>query len=214
MEYNTEQLIEIYKTLPEDIKNALDSVDTLDAVEEIGIKYKLHMDQEGVLNNETGKVLLGLTDPVTFVDTISSKLGIDRTIASQIVGDINEKILLKVKDSLKQIHRQKSGESEAQTPVKVEPATPPKENVIQKVETSNLNVPQKTVDVLQGKSPEEKKPITNFLGMQVPPKPVGFIDIVEEKMKGGINILKSEVNLGKTEEKPKAVIDPYREIVK
>lgn len=106
MSYSKEQLNNIFDTLPEDLKNAIASVDNSKTVNELGNKYKLHVDQQSILGYETGLVLLGVTDPTDFVSILSTKLGIDRNMASQIAGEINERIFVKVKSSLRSLNQE------------------------------------------------------------------------------------------------------------
>ncbi|HRY62944.1 MAG TPA: hypothetical protein P5056_04220 [Candidatus Paceibacterota bacterium] len=206
MNYTKEQLNNIFENLPSDIQNAIYSVESADAVESIGKKYSLHMDQIAALGRETGRVLLGITDPMDFVNQINEKLGVGKTVSSQLVFEINEKIFVPIKDSLRQIH--------SQAPM-TKPAPVPAPNVVKNISTMELNVPKKTMDVLQGNiqaTPRGDK--TEILGFSAEKKEMqakteGQLNIMEEKMKGGFNIPKAETEISKRE--PSRVVDPYRE---
>ena len=101
MNYSSEELNEIFKTLPEELKDAIVSVDTAKVINETGKKYGLHVDQIGAVASQTGLVLLGVLHPTEFVSGVTKAAGIERVVASQIASDINDKIFLKVREILK-----------------------------------------------------------------------------------------------------------------
>lgn len=220
------KLSNIFDELPENIQDAIMSVNSSDAITEISEKYKLHIDQQASLGSETGLVLLGLTDPMEFVNNLSSKLGIDKNIASQIVGEINEKIFVKVKDSLRAIH---SGQKNS-GPATVQQKAP---DLMKSVEAEKLNVPKPAMDVLQGKVLEQKKRDTSILGfspkiqndelgiknnestekkLNQEQRPMGEMNILEEKMRTGFSVAGEETE--KEERKTMGkVVDPFRETI-
>lgn len=171
--YSRDKLNDIFDSLPEDLKDAISSVESADVIAETGKIHSLHIDQIAILGQEAGLFLLGVTDPTEFVNILSNKLGVDKNMASQIAGDINEKIFVKVKDSLRSLNHESgirnqeftnklNQENTTKTP---NPAT---ENLIKNVETEKLNIPKKTKDILFGKTPEEKKESVDVLGFEKP----------------------------------------------
>src|SRR3989339_560965 len=78
VEKNFYQLLE---KLPKDLQNAISGVDTADAIESIAKKYSLLIDKMGILAEETGLVMLGITHPKDFISNLSQKLGVDRETA-------------------------------------------------------------------------------------------------------------------------------------
>lgn len=103
-EYTDEQTIEIYKNLPEDLKGAIFNVEMTKAVDAIGKKYNLYVDRIGILGNETGMVMLGVTKPKDFVSNLSARLGVSNDMARSIAEEINQQIFSKVRESLKKVH--------------------------------------------------------------------------------------------------------------
>ncbi|MEI6296750.1 MAG: hypothetical protein WCO84_03845 [bacterium] len=203
MEHTKEQVNNIFQSLPVEIKTAILSVETFDSIVEISQKHQLHLDQQSTLGQETGNILLGISDPLDFVSTISTKLGIDKNIANQIVGEINEKIFSKVKDSLRNIH---NAANKKEVPVSPVPVAP---NLIKNTETQNLNVPQKTLDVLQGKGVvTEQKHDTSILGFSVEKIADKPTNILSQKMNGSFNMPKNE-----TENGTQKITDPYLESI-
>ena len=98
------QLREKYLKLPPDLKDALFSEQVTDAIGAIGKKYSLLIDKVGILADETGAVMLGVTHPKDFIANLSQKLGVDRETARKIAEDINQQIFQKVRESLRKIH--------------------------------------------------------------------------------------------------------------
>ncbi len=104
MAYTKEQLLEMYRKLPHDLQDAIFSVDTAEAIRAIGEKNKLMIDKIGELADETGLVMLGLSSPSQFIPHLSERLGVSRELAGTISQEINEKIFLLIRESLKKVH--------------------------------------------------------------------------------------------------------------
>lgn len=119
MTYTVEELKERFETLPEDVQVAIKSIETADAIEAIQQKYKLHIDQAGLIAEEVGLVMLGFSRPFDFVARIASKLHITQMVASEITKDINENIFNPIKESLKKIHSLNGGDG---TTTKTQPS--------------------------------------------------------------------------------------------
>ncbi len=200
LNHDRNKLNDIFDNLPEDLKDAIASVDSAEAIFETSKKYNLHVDQTAILGQETGLVLLGVSDPMEFVGSIVARLGIDKNKASNIVMEINEKIFAKVKESLRAIHA-------GQKVFTVGEKTETQSNIMKKVERESLNVPRKTMDILEGKITETKKQDTSILGFQA----TSGMDILEKKINEPTEIPKTEtdVRVGGGGIAP----DPYREMM-
>lgn len=127
MKYTQQEIQEKYKTLPEELKNAIFSVESADIIQVVSRKYGLHIDQMGELASETGYVLLGFTKPENYIKNLKDRLQIDSQNAKDIALEINSQIFSKVKDFLK-LHYEKDY---------IEPKIEPKKNV--SVENISLN---------------------------------------------------------------------------
>jgi hypothetical protein len=103
-EYTDEQIREKYNNLPEDLKKAIFGVETAGILKIIGEKYQLYLDKIGVLGNETGLVMLGITHPNNFISNLAERLKIDKETARKIGEEVNNQIFAKVRESLKKIH--------------------------------------------------------------------------------------------------------------
>ncbi len=106
-EYTNEQLIEMYHKLPKDVQEAILSVDTSEAIREIGEKHKLMIDTMGDLADETGLVRLGLTRPGQYVSHLIERLGINQETAQEITEEVNNRILFPIRDSLRKIQEER-----------------------------------------------------------------------------------------------------------
>lgn len=124
MEYTPEQLRELYKNLPEDVREAMFAVDSADKIQEIGKKYKLHTDQVGELGKQVGFVMLGILTPRNFVQELTNKLNISPDLARQVAVNINAEIFTPIRESLKKIHQLYSTTNDKTKPV-VPPVVPP-----------------------------------------------------------------------------------------
>ena len=94
----------LFQKLPKDVREAMGSVATSEAIENISKKYRLMINKMGRISEEVGYVMLGATHPRDFVSNLAKKLEIDQETARKIAEDINQQIFAKVRESLKQIH--------------------------------------------------------------------------------------------------------------
>jgi len=104
MQYTSEQLKSQYQKLPENLKDALASVEGVETVKSIGKNYHLRIDEMSELSDEIGLVMLGLAKPEEFVTHIIARLGLDRAVAEGIAREVNEQIFLKIRESLQALH--------------------------------------------------------------------------------------------------------------
>jgi len=102
-QYTDKEILEIYQHLPEDLKKAIFGVDTTEIVKNIGQKYQLQIDKIGVLGNETGLVMLGITHPDNFIANLAERLKVDGETAKKIGEEVSNQIFAKVRESLKKI---------------------------------------------------------------------------------------------------------------
>jgi hypothetical protein len=103
MPYTKEQIQTRYDKLPADIREAIDSVSTTNAVVDIGQKYDLMYDQISELVDEVGLTMIGLTPETMFVNNIARRMRVDMSKAMLIARDTNKQIFDKMRDSLKKI---------------------------------------------------------------------------------------------------------------
>lgn len=103
-DYTPEQLRDIYRLVPEDIQEAIFSIDTTEKIQTIGKKYNLHIDQVGSLAHQVGLLMLGITKPNHFINEIALDMHITPQKASEVAQEVNEQIFKPIRESLKKIH--------------------------------------------------------------------------------------------------------------
>ncbi len=224
MAYSKEELNEAYEKLPPELKEAMLSVDTVEAINSIGKKYRLHVDQIGDVGSETGYVLLGLTHPTDFVGSLTKRLGIDRILASQIASDINDQIFLQVREQLKT--ESKKTTEEEPGPENSEDPHPTKEallEVIQNPEGMKKRPVTTKNEIPLVAIPNPYTPAKPQIGKDFPvvasvPTPAPQVeskaeapagDILTQKMSGQFSMPKVETTVEASSKKA----DPYREAV-
>jgi hypothetical protein len=104
MEYTKEQLRALYLKLPENVKEVLNSEDTLDKTEAIGKKFNLHIDKTGALSKDIGQLILGALKPGEFIAQLSRDLKMPIDQVQPIAKEVNEQIFKPIRESLKKIH--------------------------------------------------------------------------------------------------------------
>lgn len=104
MDYTEEQLRAMFEKLPKDVYDAATSIDVSNKLQELGEKYKLHIDKIDTLFDETTLVMLGLTHPKDYLANLKKRLEIPDDLARMIVTDVNEQIFKPIRESLKRIH--------------------------------------------------------------------------------------------------------------
>ena len=110
--YTEEQIGQMYDNLPEDLKEAIFSLDMSEIVEKIGREKQLNIEQIGDLANETGMVMLGVTHPNEFIANLADRLEVDKEKARVIAGEINEQIFKPVRESIRKIHSMREEEEQ------------------------------------------------------------------------------------------------------
>lgn len=103
--YPKDEIFEHYEKLPEELKDALTSVNISDQLFEIGKKINLTVEKMGLMAEEIGYVILGFTKPQEFTSLLQKNLEVDIELASQIASEINRKIFLPLREALKQAHQ-------------------------------------------------------------------------------------------------------------
>ena len=193
-EYTIEEIDAIADTLPDDVKDAIFSVSSAKIIGEVGKKYGLHIDQIGLLAEETGNILLGISRPTEFVDNLQTKLKIERVRASEVASEVNEKIFYKVRESMHNLRGAEEAGKELShnaEPESLQNYIPKKEDLLEAIQRPDMYArPMPTKPEVQ---PLEVEPLVS--------KPT---DLLGQKLSGAVAIPKREA--GKAS-------DPYREVV-
>jgi hypothetical protein len=94
-----------FHALPDNLKTHIASTETAEAIRTISQKHQLPENQIPQLSYITALILIGEINIVNFVKTLQEKFGLKEEPARQLARDINQKIFLPVKESLKKIHK-------------------------------------------------------------------------------------------------------------
>ncbi|MCL5781953.1 MAG: hypothetical protein M1459_01175 [Patescibacteria group bacterium] len=119
MQYTAEDIQSAFDRLTPEIQEVLVSPEINLKLEEIGKKHNLMIDQIGELVDECGLLMLGLTKSQDFTSNIISRCSIDRKTASEIVKDINDEVLVTIREHLMNMDdNSRSSATEESTPEK------------------------------------------------------------------------------------------------
>ncbi|MCR4283995.1 MAG: hypothetical protein NUV64_01585 [Parcubacteria group bacterium] len=151
-QYNS-KLMDKYKDLPGDVREAIFSVDSTEIIQDISKKNNLTIDKMSELADEIGLLMIGVTEPKDFMPNISRRLGVDKKTAHDITAEVNDRIFSKIRESLKRIHNIKDEEDsekdtaeslKQETVREPEPAkTLSKEDILKEIESpESIPMPQ------------------------------------------------------------------------
>lgn len=183
--YTQQQLEERYDSLPENLKEALLSVDIANKMFEIGKKHTLTIEETGYVAEETGLVVLGLEKPQNLIANIQKRLNSEEDEAGEIAHDINEKIFFPIREALKKAHNIEIEGAPASTVQK--PAPLPRPEIKPRVSENTMDgvgvFPQpKSEPKVMPPSPQpvlEQKPVVT-LAPRTEPQPVSAEKKIEE----------------------------------
>ena len=104
-QYTQEQLDKIYEKLPEELQEAIFSVETAQEIGETCESYGIRDNRVGEISDRTGHVLMGLLLPQEFAGTLEKDVKLPKALADAIARDINRLVFYPVKPALEQLHR-------------------------------------------------------------------------------------------------------------
>ncbi|MCI0565820.1 hypothetical protein L0Y46_01340 [bacterium] len=127
MKYSRAQIDERIKYLPKDVQQSIADVGIDAVILEIGKKHGLHIDKIGILAEIIALVLYGLEHPKNFITRIAAEVGVSRQKASEIADDVNQRIFLKLRQSLREMYGElelkKEGENGGPPALHTEPVS-------------------------------------------------------------------------------------------
>lgn len=92
---------ERFAKLPPKLQEAITSTEVAEKLREIAQRYRLHLDQGQILENETYMVLLGVEQAGKYKENLKKELHISTEQAKQITDDIAKEIFLSIRNRLK-----------------------------------------------------------------------------------------------------------------
>lgn len=230
-------LDERFDKLPENVKNAIKESEYRKKLYNISIKYKLPVDEMGVVENITVDLIVGKISPSQYENKLSLESDINPKDAHDIAIEVNEEIMKKIRDNMKmsdEIKKQIVEEDEVPIPPYKENNTGINEISLSHTENtlmkdSGVDLDIDTIDkedisanmqeIVAKEIPkiqeEEKIAIKNepTIGSIIGHK-LNTITNTKEKVSDHSVVDKNEIN-NKKETVPavKKVLDPYHEVI-
>ncbi len=110
------KLDERLASLPDEVKDAIVNSDYQAKLYAIAGKYKLSIEQMGMLENITNKVMLGVLHPDEYAKSVADKLGMPNDKVNELVGEVNEGVFKNIREGLKSYMEVNSSTPEAPVP--------------------------------------------------------------------------------------------------
>lgn len=136
------KLDERFASLPKEIQVVISESNFQPTLYAIAKKYKLTIEQMGILEEVTTKILLGVIHPDSYRNELATKTSIPPADITNIVLDVNEEILKTIREALKKHWDEKDKKSVEQAEDIPLPPYAPKP-VTKTVVPSNINVTNK-----------------------------------------------------------------------
>ena len=144
---------ERFAKLPPKLQEAITSTEVAENLRELAQKYRLHIDQGQILENETYMVLLGVEQAGKYEENLKKELDVSSDIAKNIANDVAKEIFLSIRNTLKESTTpepkqvQKSTQQPAsvqKNPIETSPQTPSINPPIQQAKTfASINTENK-----------------------------------------------------------------------
>jgi len=161
------------ETLPPELKQAINSIDYPQKLQEVVRNNKLMIDQAGKLEEETTLVLAGIVPLDKYIKNITDNVGLSSIQASVVAHDVNELIFKNIRETLKKINDQIVKEDKILNETE-RINIPTKENVIAGIEnpeTIKMNEGSVSISSLQSNSvkPEIHEEIDRGVEIEIKP---------------------------------------------
>ncbi|MBX4209352.1 hypothetical protein KW799_01505 [Candidatus Parcubacteria bacterium] len=127
-------------SIPEEIRQQAISDAVATTLSQIAKDHNLHIDQAGVLDEETLYVMLGLEKADGFTGKLRERLGISQEIAVEIVKDVNEKVFLSIRESLMKMHESEEEQTGTEATAETENLGT-RESILAEIEDHAANLP-------------------------------------------------------------------------
>ncbi len=101
--YDENRIADAFRKTPIEVKQSLESVGFLSRMEGVAKKFGLNVEETGELVSESGLVMLGLTQPMNFVDNLTKRLRLPRDRAMAVGQAVNMEVLRPVREILRKM---------------------------------------------------------------------------------------------------------------
>ncbi|MFQ5662033.1 MAG: hypothetical protein ACE5F2_02165 [Candidatus Paceibacteria bacterium] len=101
MRHSKEQINERFQRLPSVVQDIVLSSETEEVIKNISSKHSLHVDTAGLLSEEITYVMVGAEKATDFIRNLKAQTNLPDEKINAIAKDVNEKIFLPIRKSLK-----------------------------------------------------------------------------------------------------------------
>lgn len=101
MAYTNAQLKEMFKKLPQKVREAIFAEETANTMQAIGNQFALHIDQVGIVADEAGLVMLGVTPRSQFAPMIQKRARLTPEVASKISSEVETRVFKPIQEHLR-----------------------------------------------------------------------------------------------------------------
>lgn len=109
--FTKQQIQERFESLPPDIQQVVQGDAMVKRLEVIGRNHDLRIDGIGVLIEYSGLIMLGLIKSNEFVSHLQKQLNLSREQAETIAIEVDEQVFSRIRESLRKVQYQSTGES-------------------------------------------------------------------------------------------------------
>ncbi|MFC1801846.1 hypothetical protein ACFLY7_00165 [Patescibacteria group bacterium] len=226
MKHPFEQIEEQYKKLPSKLQDILSSPKTLETLQTIANDFKLQIDETGELVDETGLVILGLTNREDYASNLEKRLKVSNQVAQNIAKNINEKVFMQIIDLLKKNQEKVNLQQEIPTNLGVnfqknETTPEPKEENLNRdtllKEIEDSSIIEELKHVVEIPKAELKPSLETYKAQKTEAIPEiteqPEKNLAEEKLNGVFKSPKEEIEIKEEIKNGEKILstDPYRE---
>ena len=138
-QYSQKEINKIFDELPQELRHAVLSPETANAIQKIAKNHKIKTRDISTLATLVGDILMGLLAPANLPETLNQELKIHKKRGDEILGDVTKLILHPVQNHLSSLYNKKL------TPAKEKEVTPKLKNLPAQAEKP-IKVPEKKDD--------------------------------------------------------------------
>lgn len=103
--YSLEQLNDLYKKLPAEIKEMIISDDTQENIYKVLEEHGLLDERAGLISSLIRDVLFGLLPPENFEPSLKKEIGLNQNLAKEITQEINRFVFFPIKTTLNDLYK-------------------------------------------------------------------------------------------------------------
>src|SRR3989344_1692947 len=166
MKFPLEQIRAQLKKLPQEGRDVIGSDELSEAIQIIGKKYSLHIDQLGELGNQINYRLLGLISREEFLKNLKQEVKLDNSQISTLATDVENEVFQKIRKSLQEVYPSASSREQEKVALPTQPAEAKvqsspqtdlsRDHLLKEIETISLPVEPTPRPVASSRPPQPK----------------------------------------------------------